>query len=273
LIDFAELARPKEHVVPVLNRSFVLHKKRYTVDTEDGWTLVCVENNRAVCLGPYVWERVKDPAYGYTLARQLVFANGDVAKRKWGLPLSVPLHFNVQDTFSSVRVIIWEDGKAYYVEPNYSDLLIYDVKSAYDEECHLPCKGVTPELRTLFLFHLLERERIRAILEEVRQTAAAEVAAAQHRERTSQLPFRLSLMFERAGATVSNFTVNADSIVVDWQVPGSSYKYNTVLDARTLKVREAGYCMSNDDKRHNITSLVLTAKDYDEDGLIHLTRR
>jgi hypothetical protein len=50
------------------------------------------------------------------------------------------------------------------------------------------------------------------------------------------------------------------------------FKYNSVLDSQTFMVLEAGYCMSNDDKRHNITSMVKTAEEYEQKDLTYITR-
>ena len=87
------------------------------------------------------------------------------------------------------------------------------------------------------------------------------------------MPYKLKRSFELAGAEMLNYSITGKRIIIDWQIKGGGYKYNSVIDIDTFNVIEAGYCMSGDDKKHNITSMIKTAEIYEEDRLTYITRR
>ena len=87
------------------------------------------------------------------------------------------------------------------------------------------------------------------------------------------MPYKLKRSFELAGAEMLNYSITGKRIIIDWQIKGGGYKYNSVIDTDTFKVIEAGYCMSGADKRFNVIGLIKTAEEYEENGLIYITRR
>lgn len=269
-LDLSKLAQPKRIVVPILNKCFNYYKKRYEIAAEDGWALVQTEGNNASYLSQATSEDIItsgiDIARGYTHQNSIIFQNFDTAKRKWEQQISAPLHFNNSLTFEAILAAAWEDGKFYWIEPNYNDITIYDIKNAYDADLSLDkIKGATPETRTLYLFHEIERQHIRKLL-------AEDAAKKEHEKRLQDIPYRIKTSFERAGAILISYSISGKRIVVDWTIQGQRHNYNSVIDADTWKILEAGYCMSNDDRRHNITSLVKTAEEYAEKGLTYITR-
>ena len=276
-IDFTALSKPFYVVVPVTNNSFVYHRKNYRVKADDGWYVVAISGNKATIDEPHVWSgtytnlTTSYGVFGYTYNNNLIFQNFDVARRKWNLQIETPLHFNVIETFNSVRAVVWEDRRVYYTEPNYADITIYDVKQCYDSESSLDgMKGVTPELRTLFLFHILQREQQRKILEEAQRAATEQRRIADEAEQMKDVAYRLAVTFGRAGAKVIQFSQAGNNLIVDWEL--DRHRFNSVIDSRTWMVREAGICVSGDDKRHNITSIVKTAEEYVERRVLHVTR-
>jgi len=287
-LDFAKLARPFAAVVPLLSNGFVLNKKKYTTqESEDGWWTVEISGNRVRVIEQHYWSEPpkSGSVAGYTYNNDLVFSNFDVAKRKWKVEMMAPLHFNVVETFTAVRAVMWEDKRLYYCQPWYEDVKSLEVKVAYDAETPIiGMKGLTPELQTLHVFHALERQQLRALLaaREVAARAAkvaadakdrAEHEAAEHERLMADVGYRLRHTFEMSGATLIKFSRSGNRLVVDWNIEGSSQRYNSVIDARTFQVLEAGYCMSGDDRRHNVTSMVLTAEDYEREQLTYITRR
>jgi hypothetical protein len=87
------------------------------------------------------------------------------------------------------------------------------------------------------------------------------------------IPGRLTITLKRSGAELIDWSVSGGRIVFNWRLLNGSHRYNSVLDANTWKMIECGFCMSNDDKRHNVTSMVKTAEEYEEDDAIFITRR
>ena len=184
------------------------------------------------------------------------------------------LEFNQSPTFSSIEAIIWEDKNIYYYRPNYADTLIYEVKSNFDSTDNIQnVKGISPELKTLYLFHDIERQQLKELQKAIEKKTAADKRDKEIEEYKQTLQGKLITTFNRVGAQVLNYALLRDKIIVDWKLMESELAFNSVIELESLKVVESGYCMSSDDHRHSITSMVLTAKDYEEKGLIYITRR
>jgi hypothetical protein len=270
-IDFSKLTAPKEVIVPVLNNTFQYHKKKYKFSSsvDDGWWAVIIDGNKSTPNKPFLEVDIgsKNIVYGFTYHNQIIFQNQDVVRRKFNLGHSAPLHFNPVDTFSAIKAIAWEDGNFYYVEVNYSELLIYEIKNAFDNGISLEgIKGVTPELRTLYFFHDLERQHLLEIKK-------MEDDKRHEQELMQSIPGRLTLTLKRSGADLISWSVSGNRIVFEWKLLTGEHRYNSVIDATTWMMLECGYCMNNDDRRHNITSMVKTAELYEENDAIFITRR
>lgn len=268
-IDLSNLASPKNEIVPVKDNSFQFHKKKYHIEVNNGWWLVSIQGNKATPVEQYYFvgdEKKFSLVSGYTYGNQIIFKNFDVSRRNWGLNLSAPLHFNSSDTFSSIKAVVWENGQFFYAFQDYSDLKIFDVKMAYGNEQSLEgLKGITPELRTLYLFHEFERNQLKEML---KQKAEAE----EHEKMMQEIPYRLKITLERAGASLIGYSQSGDRLIVDWTLQGGSHQYNSVIDSKTWMVRECGFCCSSDDQRHNLTSMIKTAEIYEEQDVIFITR-
>lgn len=268
-LDFSALAKPYTAVVPIVSGRFVLNKKAYSIRSEDGWFLVEISGNKAIVKEPHYWlEAPKEKSVaGYTYNNDLIFSNFDVAKRKWKFEIKVPLLFNNAESFSPIRAIVWEDKQVFICQPWYEDTKSLELKQAFDEDKPLTeVKGITPELRTLYLFHSLEREQMWALL-------AVRQAKEEHEKLMQDVGYRLKVTFERSGAEMLGFSRSGNRIIVDWQIKGGDYRYNSVLDADTGQVREAGFCLNGGDRNLNATSMVLTAQEFEEDGSTYITRR
>lgn len=272
MFDFEKFAKPFRCVAPVRNGSFIWKKKSYRIKTEDGWFLIEIKNNDCRVVEPalptdVLYFSLKNNIKGYTHHNSIIFQNTDVAKRRFGLGMTAPLHFSQSQTFEAIEAVVWEDKEVYWIGPNYGDTKIFDIKDAYDQERVITdLKGVTPELRMLYIHHAIERESMRKMLEEAKKKEEIESLMAS-------IPGRLQVTFDRAGATMTNYSISGSRIVVDWTIPGSHYQYNSVIDSSTWMIIEAGYCMSGDDRRHNITSMVKTAQLYTEQhGRVNITR-
>lgn len=266
MLNLEELVEPIKVSVPILNNSFQYHKKLYTIESPNGWHEVLLQGNKATIIGPSL--NCFRSVHGYTFGEKLIYKNFDYAKRL-GLPKQFPtLYFSNIESFSSVLAVYWEDKRFYFQSLDYGDLTIIPVQEAYlQEETNIEhIKGVSPELKMCFLLHSIELEKQKALL-------ALKEKEEEERKFYSSILGRLKLTFERAGARLLKYQTTYDRIIADWKIPGSEYQYNSVIDLRTWKIIEAGFCMSNDDRRHNITSLVKLAEDYEDRSVIHITRR
>lgn len=151
------------------------------------------------------------------------------------------------------------------------------MKSAYDSESDLKLlKGITPEMRCLYLFHDLQRQHTRELIkiaeEEQRRKIEEGEREAIRAEFMRTWEGRLSTMFDLVGAEVIHirFDSRTKNAIIDWKL--NDLEFNSVIDVSTGRIVEAGYCMSGHDHEHNITSMVKFAEDYDERGVIYYTR-
>ena len=270
-IDLSKYAQDVQAVVPVIDNKFVYKYKKYkTKPVVDGWHKVEILGNKVEIIDEDTIVSYKTVS-GFTYNNMFVWQNFDVAKRR-GRGISEKLEFNNAETFTPVKAVAWEDNRIYYTDVSYSEFLVYQAKDAFEAEQPLPDKYITPEVRALYLFHTIERDNVRAEIALQKELAAEAEAEKERERRKNDIPYRLQDSFGKAGAELLNYSLSRGRIIVDWKLPGSSYTYNTVIDQHTWMVVEAGYCMSGDDRRHNITSVVKTAEIYEGDGLIYKTR-
>jgi hypothetical protein len=277
MIDFEKFTMTQTFIAPVLNRKCQCNRKKYTVESENGWYRITAKGNFIVERIPISVEMESFPAKniikGYTYGNQIVFQNFDVAKRKAGTDMMAPLEFNQSATFSSIEAIIWEDKHIYYYRPNYADVAIYEIKSYFDSEEDIHnAKGVSPELRTLYLFHDIERQQLQELQKAIQREAEQKQREKELEQFKQTLQGRLITTFNRAGAQIVSYSVLRDTITVDWKLLGSNQEFNSIIELETFKVREAGYCLSGHDKEHTAQSMVMLAQDYEERGLIYKTR-
>ncbi|MCP4100604.1 MAG: hypothetical protein GY750_04145 [Lentisphaerae bacterium] len=274
MIDLTRFTREQTAVVPVLNNRFQYNRKKYEIThnsgIENGWYRVNISGNDASIIEPVFieTEKIKAPVIkGYTYNNRIIFQNFDVAGRKLKLDIWAELNGNNAPPFSSIEAIAWEDKQLYYYRPNYSDVQIYEVKSLLDSNESLPPgkKGITPELKTLFLFHAVEQLEMKEALEKARREEAEE-------DYRNSFPGRLASVFNRVGAQITGYSLSGSRITVDWKLSATGTTFNSVINAESFSVVEAGYCMSGDDRRHTVSSLVITAQDYENQDLIYRTR-
>lgn len=263
MIDLEKFNKSIKTIVPILNGKFKYNGKKYNCNSNDsGWFNVEIKGNDCINKEPFFMLNKLNfkIIQGYILNNQFIFKNFDEGRRRVGKEIMTDIYFNFCPSFSSIIAVIWEDGKLYYFSPNYRDSFIYKIKSIMENNEDIKdVKGLIPELRTLCLFYELEKQRLE------------ELKAEKEVEKLKQtLHGRLILSFRRVGAQLIKYSISGNRIIVDWKI--GRQEFNSILNKDTFKILECGFCCSGDDKRHNIHSMVILAKDYEEDGLIYKTR-
>lgn len=263
IVDFEKFNKSIQVIVPVLKGNFKYKGKRYNCNSFDsGWFNVKIKGNDSKIIDNVVFSEYNNFNFikGYVFNEQFIFQSFEVGIRKIGREVMTDIYLNKCPSFSSIIGVIWEDGKIYFYSPNYKDSFIYTVKSIIENDGNIKSlKGLTPELRTLCLFYELEKQRLE------------ELKAEEEIEKLKKTLYgRLVLSFKRTGAELIKYSISGSRIIVDWRIGRQGF--NSVLDKNTFRVLECGYCCSNDDRRHNIHSMVNLAKDYDEQNLIYKTR-
>lgn len=272
MLDLTKIASIQEVTVPIISNSFQYNRKKYNtiVPYIDGWYRVKISGNTVQVVDSVFIEidPIKAPTIkGYTYGAQIIFQNFDVAKRKLNKEIMAPLLLNSVESFAAVEAYIWEDGNLFYKSHNIADIQLIDIKMMFDENKSIKdTKGLTPELKTVYLFHEIQRQKYIKEME----------ALKKENDRLDYLrsfPGKLENLFKNVGATLVRFTKQAkDRIEVIWKIDSYPEEFNSIIDATSLRVLEAGYCMSGDDKRHSVSSMILTADDYAKRNKIHRIR-
>lgn len=270
-IDLNRFTLKVEAIVPIVNNSFLYKSKRYLLpydiedqsypNIEDGWYRVKISGNDVDVVKKINIEIRSDiPSIkGYIFDGKFIPQNFDVLYRKTGRQIVDRVYFCNEEDLSSIEVILWEDSNLYFYRVNYSDAFIYTIKDALKEDFIRGLPGVTPEIKMISVFYNLREEALRE----------AKIKA-EKEEFARTLEGQLLSAFERTEAELIRYSTSSNRIIIDWSI--GTQEFNSVLDRETFQVIEAGYCMSGDDSRHNLHSMVVLAKDYDERGLIYKTR-
>lgn len=279
MIDLSKFVQETTAIVPVIKSRFQYNRKKYVVPDAlvDGWYKVALQGNTARVLSVAMIEMDREfnaligknaqaILKGYTYHNSFIPQNFDVAKRNSLTGVMTPLLLNNVPSFSSIEAVLWEDKNLYYYRPNYTDEIIFMLKRSCDDDVDIThMKALTPELRTLYVFHNIERIKIREEQERILKEKELEAFR-------QTLQGRLILSFARVNAKMLKYSVAGNRVTVDWVMNDSGTRFNSVLEADTLRVLEAGYCMSGDDRNHSLHSMVELARDYIDDDLLHITR-
>ena len=279
MIDFSKFDTEITFIAPVFQGHCQYNRKKYTIDARDDWYKITARGNNVTNYEPAIIEMEdfsqKNIIKGYTYNNNIVFQNFDVAKRKAGKYVMSTLQFNRSETFSSIEAILWEDKNIYYYRPNYTDILIYEIKNAFESNEEISTiKGITPELKTLYLFHDIERQQLQELQRKIEEEQLKKEREEELEQYKQTLQGKLVTTFTRAGAQIIRYSINNrnNTIVVDWKLINTGTEFNSVIELETFHVVEAGYCMTGQDNLHSAQSMVVLAQDYDEQGLIYKTR-
>lgn len=307
-INLDEFSSEKIVIAPVLNNSFVYDRKRYSIRCQNGWHKISISGNNAKIVESNVgfYEIIEDHQYtkskiikGYALNNKIIFKSAKEGELKFNSAPMNDLYFSDDLEDPQPVTAIWHDKKFFFASIDYSDVLLYEcieklnsmdlaynqneIKNIFrDDNVEQKLRsmsveypsGTTPELKIFGVNFLMKKSfsQYQAIL--ASEMLAAEQEEAKRKEWLNTFPGRITSLFAMAGGIVDDIDLQKDRAIVTWKIDGNNhYKFNSIIDLKTMMVKEAGYCMSGDDKRHNITSLVLTAIDYNEDDLIYITRR
>ena len=177
----------------------------------------------------------------------------------------VPIHVHdaVYDEWEEIETVILRNGVCYFLQivETQNMFALMDAREAFEnEEVSLEnIKGITPEIRVTYMFHVMERERQRIIEERERKKKELEVPinAIRHAMETN-------------GALVSQVRKVNLGYEVTWEMHG--HRIQTLL-GKDYEVIHGGFCMSGGDKTQSAQSLVNVLDDYIHDGdYIHITR-
>ena len=229
----------------------------------------------------------------FRIVRGVTFHDGFIPEDPVKFPhVPIKVMDAVYDEFEEVEVAMFQNGICYFLRlvTTGKAYPLMDVKSRFEEEAGSidDIKGVSPEVRVVYTYHVVEREEQRRQAELVRLEAERQEAAARRiraaGERAEALrkaaeareaeingyikqlgepgqAIRRAL--EASGAKVQNIKKVNRGYEVAWSSAG--HNINTLFD-NALRVIEGGFCMSGYDETQSVTSIARVLNDYVRDG-------
>ena len=280
IIDLERFTNPIKAIVPIIQRRGVYKGRRFCLNVKDGWYEVEI-GNKVRLLNPAGAIEVdkllnRFPIIGgYTLADSIIPFNFNSVKFKYGYTETIPVNFIKSELWDVIRVAVLPSSYPYYIDIDYSfdTSIVEAVKARFEAEKSLEgIKGVTPELRYMYLLLRLQRDNFRALKELER----LKLSQAEKRKRLAEfhetLPGRILKTIEDAGGKLIRFhKQGSDKLVIIWKVGGQKVNSLVNLDFRIL---EAGFCLEGEDKKHSLSSIIPLAQTFqqDQEGDLYITR-
>lgn len=281
MIDLKRFSEKETVVAPIVGGyGYVGSRIVRHPDLRDGWYRLIVGdtiNVSSTPATPFEIERAMEHRRKhrvYALGKEGIPTNWDNFTRLGYNPgEAVPVNFLDAPVFEVAKVVKWDDNRLYFYgyDSVFQRLLLREYQKAFDARSQVTTiKGGTPELNYYYLLLRLEREAFRQ-LDDILKMKLSE---AEKKKRMEQLQNtfsgRLKHEIEQAGGKLVSFSrANANSYLVIWKLRDQTIK-TTIRD--NLQVLSAGYCLSGDDRRHTMASLVQLARMFRQDRPLYITR-
>lgn len=272
VINLEQFSKPARVIAPIIDSWGNFKGRLFNLKTRDGWYKIEL-GDRAKVLREATDIEIDialdkmDTMNGYAIADSIVPLNWASAKFRFDYNETIPVMFTRAELWDITQAARWYDKRLYYKGLDYSKdtSIVRKVKEKFESGSSLDgIKGVTPELGYVYILLCLQRDNYRA-LEELKKLKLSELEKAKRiKEFQKTLPGRILKTVENAGgAMVRYHRQGVDKIVVVWKLGGQ--EVNSLLDL-DFRVLEAGYCLENEDKKHNLDSIIPLAKIFQEEG-------
>lgn len=279
-INLNRFVETTEAVVPLIDNWGKYQGRKIELQAEDGWYKVRLGNQVTIIkkASPLEIRKALEPEKKlmvYALGGEGVPVNFDNFKKR-GYQESIPIYFMGGQPFDIIEIVLREDGRFYFygVNQRHQRELVRGVKEAYQARRVLPeLRGVTPEIRYAFMLGHLQRESYEAV-ESILKEGSLTISGSQRDRITKQLQSSFSVVLKSAitkagGTYVGHRKLNQSTYAVDWRVGDQLVKSHINAD---LRIVSAGFCLSGDDKRHSMSSIIGLAKTFQENRPLYITR-
>lgn len=277
MIDLQRFTSSEDTIVPIVEGWGQVNQRKVFKNVEDGWYAVTLGNRIEVgrkatpvevdkLLKSHKFLRV------YALGTEGIPTNFDNFTRR-GFGQAVKVHFLNLPLFEVAKVVIWEDKRIYFYETDirYERDLIRVFKDAFSEgRGAVGVKGTTPEIYYYNLLITLQSQAFKEV-EKLNQLALnKEEMEKRIKQFGNSFEARLTDTISAAGGKLLKFSKsNADTFMVEWEIGDQTVK-TTIHD--DMRILSAGYCLSGDDRKHTMASLVQLAKLFQVEDPLYITR-
>lgn len=280
MINLAKFTEEKQVIMPIVDGWGVYEgRKVHTNTCDDGWYRVNLGNHAEVLSVASPLERhkalvgrKKQNRKGFALGEDATAASFDLFARE-SLGESVRVHFLERPIFTVINFIKWEDGRYYYSGDNlqYQRESMQTLRDAFAQRRVLSkLRGITPEQRYYFLLCHLQRESYDAVRELGKWTITDDEYRKRLKQFQSSFRIRLEHAIVQAGGTYIGHQPTGDGFLVEWEVAGDRLK-SIIKD--DLRIVSAGFCLSGDDRKHTMNSIVNLARLFQDEEYLNITTR
>jgi len=272
VIDLSRFANKEyDDVIPVINGIGWSNSRKFSLPVEeDGWYKIHYGDNVASIRKATPLEILKKQEgmksyIGYPVGEEIIPLNFDNFCKK-GYGESFRVFFLNEPPWDIVKFVQGEDKNFYSCgsEVKANRTIINQVKEAFEKNLLINgIKGVTPEIRYVFLLHRMQRDAFLAAKELETLHLKEEERQKRIEEFRATFPGRLEKTIEDAGGTLVRFSKKGSNYTVVWKINGQRVN-STIKD--DFGIMELGFCASGEDKRHTLSSAIKLAQDYYEHG-------
>lgn len=282
MIDLQRFTNKRETIIPIVNgcgQELGNFRKIYATGHEDGWYKVTLGNDVSIDRKATPLEVLKtlEPMRKiqvYALGTEGVPLNFNNFKTR-GFREVEQVHFMNLPAFSAAQVVPWDDGKLYFYDriASKNARIIQRAKEAFERgEKLLDLRGYSPELRYYVLLLNLQREAFEA-LQQLNDSSFGAISDDERNKRVNEFRLNFSARLvgaiERSAGTYISHTKRGDGYDVVWEIGGRKIKSYIRDD---LRIISAGFCLSGDDEKHTMNSIVNLARLFQKESYLNITR-
>lgn len=263
--------------VPIVDGWGKLNGRKFHLNLNDGWYQIeigdgIVPKRLATQLEIAKALRKEKHHLVYTVGMEGIPVNFDNFLKR-GLAESVQVNFLNLNFLDTAKVVLWEDRRFYFYEQDarHQRAIIQKIKKVFEDRGSLQgVSGVTPEMSYSFLLG----ELARSSYEEVSALRGNLVLSVEKNKNIDEKmlensEYRLKNAIVKAGGKYIGHVKKGYGYAITWEVGGQIVKSTISSD---LRIISAGFCLSNEDKKHTVNSIVNLAKVFQHSSPLYITR-
>lgn len=281
MLELSKFIKKEIVIVPIINGEGRVNGRKIKLNTkESGWLKLELGDEIRFISKASPYEIIKNTlrqdkkiykTMVYVLGTEGVAYSFDEFYKR-GLSEVVEINFIEAPLYSVALIIQWEDKRFYYVDTviTKNNKIIKEVKDRFSLIKDIKdVKGVTPELRYYFLLTNLQRDSFENLESLEKMSLSREEKEKRYKKINNAFPIRLKAAIQKAGGVYISHKNFGHGFEVEWTVGGQKIISRMRDDMRIIN---AGFCLSGEDKKHSISSIINLAKVFQKDKPLYITR-
>lgn len=276
-IKLARFATEKDIVLPILNKVGKFQGRKISLNVPDGWYSTKLGTS-VIYVKPASELEIKlaldkcPVLRFYPIGNEGVPLNFESLKRR-GMGETVEILFLNTSPWDIIQAGLWEDNHYYFIGFDYGAdrEVLNQVKTKFEtKQIFNDIKGITPELRYYTILLSLQKQTLETLETLERLNLSSAERTKRLKEFQSTFQGRLRKVVADAGGELVNFYKRgAGRYLIVWKSGRQTIK--TIINDK-FRIYDAGYCLSGEDKKHSMSSIIALAKTFQRQAPLYLTR-